>query len=64
MHHGFTIHGGPANSTDKPRWSYLFSYTPADTRYWNGRSSNWGSKRQRLGDEECPIVYPRESVED
>jgi len=64
VHHGFTIHGGPANSTDKPRWSYLFSYTPADTRYWNGRSSNWGSERKRLGDEECPIVYAREPVED
>ncbi len=64
VHHGFTIHGGPTNGTDKARWSYLFSYTPADTRYWNGLSSNWGSERQRLGDEECPIVYPRESAGD
>jgi len=62
VHHGYTIHGGPANSTDKPRWSYLFSYSPADTRYWNGNAGNWGSERKRLGDPENPIIYPRESV--
>ena len=60
VHHGYTIHGGPANSTDKPRWSYLFSYSPADTRYWNGNAGNWGSERKRLGDPENPIIYPRE----
>ena len=62
VHHGYTIHGGPANSTDKPRWSYLFSYSPADTRYWNGNAGNWGSERKRLGDPENPIIYPREPV--
>ena len=56
VHHGYTVHGGPANSTDKPRWSYLFSYTPADTRYWNGTAGNWGSERKRLGDADNPIV--------
>ena len=64
VHHGYTIHGGPANSTDKPRWSYLFSYSPADTRYWNGNAGNWGSERKRLGDPENPIIYPREPVKD
>ena len=64
VHHGSTIHGGPTHSTGKPRWSYLFSYTLADTRYWYRLSSNWGSERRRRGDEECPIVYPRESAED
>ena len=62
VHHGYPIHGGPANSTDKPRWSYLFSYSPADTRYWNGNAGNWGSERKRLGDPENPIIYPREPV--
>ena len=62
VHHGYTIHGGPANSTDKPRWSYLFSYSPADTRYWNGKAGHWGSERKRLGDPENPIIYPREPV--
>ena len=64
VHHGYTIHGGPANSTDKPRWSYLFSYSPADTRYWNGNAGNWGSERKRLGDEDNPIVPSPESVSD
>ncbi len=56
VHHGYTVHGGPANTTDEPRWSYLFSYSPADTRYWNGSASNWGSERKRLGDSHNPIV--------
>ena len=25
VHHGYCIHGSPDNTTDKPRWSYLFS---------------------------------------
>ena len=56
VHHGYTVHGGPDNTTDRPRWSYLFSYSPADTRYWNGSVRNWGSERKRLGDEDNPIV--------
>ena len=57
VHHGFTVHGGPDNTSVKPRWSYLFSYTPSDTRYWNASTSNWGSERKRLGDEENPIAH-------
>ena len=56
VHHGYTVHGGPANSTDQPRWSNLFSYTPPDTRYWTGTAGNWGSERKRLGDADNPIV--------
>jgi hypothetical protein len=56
VHQGYTVHGGPANTTDKPRWSYLFSYTPVDTRYWKGSTHNWGSERKRLGDADNPIV--------
>ena len=63
VHHGYTIHGGPANSTDKPRWPYLFSYSPADTRYWNGNAGNWGSERKRLSAPDNPTVHPPESVE-
>ena len=63
VHHGYTVHGGPANSTDKPRWSYLFSYSPADTRYWKGSVGNWGSERKRLSDPDNPIVPPPASVE-
>ena len=56
VHHGYMVHGGPPNSTDKSRWSYLFSYSPADTRYWNGTAANWGAERKRMGDAENPIV--------
>jgi ectoine hydroxylase-related dioxygenase (phytanoyl-CoA dioxygenase family) len=57
VHHGYTVHGGPDNTTDRPRWSYLFSYSPADTRYWNGNNRNWGSERKRMGDADNPIVH-------
>ncbi len=53
----YTVHGGPPNSTDKPRWSYLFSYAPSDTRYWNGTAANWGSERKRLSDPNNPTVH-------
>ena len=53
VHHGYTIHGGPDNTTDKNRWSYLFSYTPIDTRYWNGTmEQNWGTQRTPITDDE------------
>ncbi|MEM7119474.1 MAG: phytanoyl-CoA dioxygenase family protein [Chloroflexota bacterium] len=64
VHHGYTVHGGPKNTTDKPRWSYLFSYSPADTRYWNGTAYNWGSERERLGDADNPIVHIPETDKD
>ncbi len=63
VHQGYTVHGGPANSTDKPRWSYLFSYSPVDTRYWNGTAANWGSERKRLSNPDNPTVPPPASVE-
>lgn len=56
VHHGYMVHGGPPNSTNKSRWSYLFSYCPADTRYWNGDAGNRGSERKRMGDQDNPIV--------
>ena len=34
VHHGYCAHGSINNTTDEDRWSYLFSYSPADTRYW------------------------------
>lgn len=58
VHHGYMVHGAPPNTSDRPRWSYIFSYTPADTRWWNGEVRNWGSERVPLDDERNPIVYP------
>ena len=67
-HHGYTVHFGPDNSTPNTRYNWLFSYTPADTRYWNepasleagtGSSANFGTLRQRAGDEMNPLIRPR-----
>ena len=63
VHHGYTVHGGPDNTTNKPRWSYLFSYAPADTRYWNGTARNWGSERKRLIDGDNPIAHTGDTDE-
>jgi len=35
-HNSLTVHGAPANATDKPRWAYLIRYVPADSR-WTGQ---------------------------
>jgi ectoine hydroxylase-related dioxygenase (phytanoyl-CoA dioxygenase family) len=35
-HNSLTVHGAPANSTEKPRWAYLIRYVPADSR-WTGQ---------------------------
>ena len=66
LHHGFCVHGGPDNTTPDPRWSFLFSYTPADTRYWPDGSgvgsvtaTNPGTRRVRAGDEANPFLRPR-----
>lgn len=58
VHHGFMVHGAPPNQTDHTRWSCIFSYTPADTRWWNGKVGNWGSQREQLTDDEHnPIAH-------
>lgn len=62
VHHGYTVHGAPPNTTDRSRLCYIFSYTPADTRWWNGEVMNSGSKRVPLSDEANPIVYPKSRV--
>ena len=46
--------------TDKDRLGYLFSYSPADTRYWGDRGSagNPGSDRLRAEDElSFPVIH-------
>jgi ectoine hydroxylase-related dioxygenase (phytanoyl-CoA dioxygenase family) len=58
VHHGFMIHGSEGNMTERPRLSYILSYTPADSRWWNGSVGNWGSQRAQLADDKNPIVYP------
>jgi ectoine hydroxylase-related dioxygenase (phytanoyl-CoA dioxygenase family) len=60
VHHAYCAHGSINNATDNDRLSYLFSYSPADTRYWgsNGSRGNPGSKRSRAEDNESfPVVF-------
>lgn len=60
VHHGWMIHGGPDNTTDRTRWGYILEYLPADTRlFYDGdtrRVSGQNQIRGRL--EDHPIVYP------
>lgn len=58
VHHGYMVHGAPPNTTDRARWSYIFSYTPADTRWPHGVAKNWGSEKVPLDGTRNPIVYP------
>ncbi len=56
VHHGFMVHGAGPNLSDRERLSYIVSYTPADSRWWNGRVGNWGSARTGLQDASNPLV--------
>lgn len=38
VHHGCTVHGGPANTTDDYRWAYIMMFFPGDALY-NGAQS-------------------------
>jgi hypothetical protein len=58
VHAAYTGHGSAPNTSDRPRLSYIFNYMPADCRWWNGTSTNWGSERKKLDDERNPIIYP------
>jgi hypothetical protein len=57
------LHGAPTNETDLHRLAYLFSYVPADTRWWNGHTGNSGSERILLPDDEYPIVAARQAID-
>jgi ectoine hydroxylase-related dioxygenase (phytanoyl-CoA dioxygenase family) len=59
IHHGFMVHGSPANTTDRTRWGWVFNYVTSDTRYWNGEFASWGARREPLADERWPVIYPR-----
>ena len=66
VHHGYCAHGSVNNTTERDRLSYLFSYSPADTRYWggnNGSRGNPGSSRLRAEDEEFfPVIFRPEPL--
>ncbi|MDB5424964.1 MAG: phytanoyl-CoA dioxygenase [Phenylobacterium sp.] len=35
VHHSLVVHGAPANTSGRPRWTYIMSYYPTDAR-WTG----------------------------
>lgn len=60
VHNGYTVHGTLPNTSGRPRLSHIFSYAPADIRWWDAKElKNWGADRVALDDEAHPIVYPR-----
>jgi hypothetical protein len=59
VHHGFMVHGSGGNFGTRTRVAYIFSYSPADIRCWNGKSGNWGTTRTEMNDVDNPTVYPR-----
>ena len=69
VHHGYCAHGSTSNTTDEDRLAYLWSYSPADTRYWGaaGSSGNPGTDRLRAEDERAfpviPGIYPTVALE-
>jgi hypothetical protein len=62
VHKGWMLHGAPANETDRDRWSYIVQYTPADTRYIDGSTTEDQARVEELAlpvdPVKNPIVYP------
>lgn len=62
VHHGLVVHGAEANSTSRPRWSYLFSYFPADARHTgapNHDTDGFGLKRGDTLDDPSFVEVPQ-----
>ena len=60
LHHGYCAHGSINNTTERDRLADLWSYFPADTRYFGpiGSTGNPGSGRLRAEDErEFPVIF-------
>jgi ectoine hydroxylase-related dioxygenase (phytanoyl-CoA dioxygenase family) len=59
VHHAWMVHGGPPNTTDRQRWSYIIEFMPADTQYFfDGDTRRVSRQQQRpLPEESNPIVY-------
>jgi hypothetical protein len=53
IHYGYTIHGTPENRTDRPRWSYVPTYIPADNKVLDGSPLGMPEPHERF-----PLVYP------
>lgn len=58
VHHGWMIHGGPKNTTDRQRWGYILEYMPADTEFFFDGETRLraGMSQHGLPVERFPIV--------
>jgi hypothetical protein len=52
VHNSYTIHGTPPNLTDKPRWSYVPTYIPADSVMTEDTGVGLTDEEERF-----PLVY-------
>jgi ectoine hydroxylase-related dioxygenase (phytanoyl-CoA dioxygenase family) len=56
VHNAAVVHYAPANTTDRDRWAYIFTYFPGDTLYTGAQNHNFddlGLQPNR------PIEHPR-----
>jgi hypothetical protein len=65
VHHGWLVHGSPANVSDRERWCYILEYAPVDVRHRKGIYGVYDdeSLEERLGTTAMdpalwPVVYP------
>lgn len=62
VHSSMLVHGAPANTTDRPRWTYIMSYYPADAR-WTGAPHHIFNEQAGLRllepivSDQFPIIY-------
>jgi Phytanoyl-CoA dioxygenase (PhyH) len=59
VHHGWMVHGGPDNTTDRNRWAYILEYMPADTEFFFDHETRLraGMNQHGLPESTFPIVF-------
>jgi ectoine hydroxylase-related dioxygenase (phytanoyl-CoA dioxygenase family) len=59
VHHGWMVHGGPDNTSDRHRWGYILEYMPADTRFFYDDDVRRisGVNQQSGLEKDHPVVY-------
>ncbi len=55
VHHGLTVHGASANTTERPRWSFAVCYIPSDARYTGAPNHDCDGFDLKVGH---PIDHP------
>jgi hypothetical protein len=62
IHDWRVVHGGPANTTDRPRWAYIIGLIPGDCRYTGMPSTHFDSLGLQVGEviehPKLPQIFP------